>query len=96
MAVDTIEVLKAYGVENIISIGLMGSIVKRVDVGDIVIPSKDYVEEGTSLHYYKRIEYSTPDLELLNIISGKSPDSIIKPIVAPKSIFGTCFSRHLF
>lgn len=94
MAVDTIEVLKAYGVETIISIGLMGSIAEEIDVGDIVIPSKAYVEEGTSLHYYKRIEYSTPDLELLNIISEKSSNSIIRPIITTDSIYRQTYYKE--
>lgn len=94
MAVDTIEVLKSYGVENIISIGLMGSIVGGVDVGDIVIPSKAYVEEGTSLHYYKKIEYSTPSLELLNVIFEKSPDSIVRPIITTDSIYRQTYYKE--
>lgn len=58
MEVDTIEVLKSYGVGNIISIGLMGSIVG--DVGDIAIPSRAYVEEGISLHYYHGLYIGKP------------------------------------
>lgn len=63
-AADTIETLKAIGVENIISAGLFGSFVEDIEIGDIVIAKKALVEEGTSPHYYSSIEYAEPDANL--------------------------------
>lgn len=63
-AVDTLETLKALGTEKVITVGMYGAFSNLVDCGDIVIPSKAFVEESTSLHYYDSIEYSTPDKNL--------------------------------
>lgn len=58
-AVDTIETLAALGVRNIISVGMCGAYDEVVHVGEIIAPQKAFVEEGTSLHYYEDIEYSS-------------------------------------
>lgn len=94
MAADTIEVLKAYGVENVISVGLMGSISEDINIGDIIIPNKAYVEEGTSLHYYKTIDYSTPSFELSKIFSSKISNSKLETIITTDSIYRQTFYKE--
>lgn len=66
-AADTIETLAELGVKTIISVGMFGAFCSGVDIGDIVVPAKAFVEEGTSLHYYESIEYSTPDEDVTKI-----------------------------
>ncbi|WP_195599275.1 nucleoside phosphorylase [Longibaculum muris] len=94
MAADTIEVLKVMGVKNIISVGLIGGFVENINIGDIVIPNKAYVEEGTSLHYYETIEYSTPNLKLFNKIIEYIPKHIVAPIISTDAIYRQTFYKE--
>lgn len=50
-AVDTLETLLALGVKKVIIAGLCGVFDPRVQVGDVVIPTRIHSEEGTSRHY---------------------------------------------
>ncbi len=50
-AVLVLEKLIALGVRHVIAYGWCGSIQKRVDIGDIVLPVNAVSEEGTSSHY---------------------------------------------
>ena len=56
-AADTIEILKAFGVEKVVSVGMIGGYSKLINVGDIIIPPLVYSEEGTSLHYYENEKF---------------------------------------
>lgn len=60
-AADTIETLGALGVENVVAVGMFGAFSDDIEHGSIIVPSKAFVEEGTSLHYYSEIDYSQPD-----------------------------------
>lgn len=92
-AVDTIETLKALGVENVISIGMFGAFSDNVDCGDIIIPSKAFVEEGTSLHYYDSIMFSTPNTDLhskaIKFFKCKN-----YPIVSTDSVYRQTFYKE--
>ena len=55
-AADSVETLAALGVKNIIAVGMFGAFSADVQPGEIVVPRKAFVEEGTSLHYYESIE----------------------------------------
>lgn len=92
-AVDTLETLKAFGVKKVISIGMYGAFGTEIDCGDILVPHKAFVEEGTSLHYYSKIKYSTPDNELF--------DKAVKflyakdyPIVSTDAIYRQTYSKE--
>ena len=50
-AVMVLEMLIAWGARKIIFIGWCGSISKKVQIGDIIIPSAAVIDEGTSRHY---------------------------------------------
>lgn len=93
-AVDTIEVLKAFGVRNIISVGMIGGYSDRIQVGDIVIPPLAYSEEGTSLHYYSDADRFTPDQELFD----KSIDFVKNnkqfPIVSTDAVYRQTFQKE--
>ena len=87
MAADTIEVLKAFGVENVISIGLMGGFAGTTRAGEIIIPNKAYVEEGTTLHYYEHLEYSTPNYDLQSAMMTALSHYKVAPIVSTDAIY---------
>lgn len=86
-AVDTLETLKALQVENVISVGMIGGFSKIIKPGDIVIPSRAYSEEGTSLHYYKEIEYSEPNKELLDRLIDFIPTDKILPVISTDAVY---------
>lgn len=65
-AIDTLETVLALGVKQIIVAGLCGGFAQQIEVGDVVIPNRILCEEGTSHHYYERIEYAEPDGRLFD------------------------------
>lgn len=93
-AADTLETLVALGVKNVISIGMFGAFDDRIDCNDIVIPSKAFVEEGTSLHYYEKIDYSKPDNRLKNkaLLSIKNAKKY--PIVSTDAVYRQTFYKE--
>ncbi len=48
---DTVETLRAFGVEKLVLVGLAGGFGEGTQIGDIILPKKILSEEGTSLHY---------------------------------------------
>lgn len=92
-AVDTLETLVALGVKNIITIGMFGAFGENVESGDIVIPCKAFVEEGTSLHYYESIEYAEPSKELLEKASEMINVKVL-PIVSTDAIYRQTFFKE--
>lgn len=57
-AVMLLDTLVAWGVKRILFFGWCGSISPRVGVGDIVIPDRAFIDEGTSKHYLENNEMS--------------------------------------
>ena len=49
-----LENLIAWGAQDFIFFGLCGSVSPEVTIGDILLPTGAYIEEGTSLHYGKQ------------------------------------------
>ncbi|MEJ8736411.1 nucleoside phosphorylase [Erysipelotrichaceae bacterium HCN-30851] len=94
MAADTIETLHAIGVKNIISVGMIGGFSEDINVGDIVIPNKAYSEEGTSLHYYESLEYSTPNKTLFYKLKKGLCNYKIAPIISTDGIFRQTFYKE--
>ena len=72
-AVDTVETLRVLGVKTVIAVGMFGAFAEGVEVGDIVIPSKAFIEEGTSHHYAAAPEFSLPDEALAEELSRLLP-----------------------
>ena len=64
-----------------------------VECSDIIIPSKAYVEEGTSLHYYEDILFSSPDEALhkkaLELLKGRDC-----PIVSTDAVYRQTFLKE--
>ena len=94
MAVYTIEICKALGFQNIISVGSIGGFESDIEIGDIVIPDKAFVEEGTSLHYYETIEYSTPNDDLFQRLVQFIPDCRVAPIISTDAVFRQTFYKE--
>lgn len=94
MAADTIETLKELGVKNVISVGMFGAFSNEINVGDIVIPNKAFVEEGTSPHYYGDIEFSSPNTELQRRALDFSTESADLPIVSTDAVYRQTFYRE--
>ena len=92
-ACDTVETLAALGVQNVIAVGMCGAFEQRIKVGEIIAPDRAFVEEGTSLHYYGSIEYSTPDSGLLEIASSELRIRSY-PIVSTDSIYRQTFYKE--
>lgn len=93
-AADTLETLAAYGVERVISVGMCGVFGEDLNPGDILIPSRAYVEEGTSLHYYEVIEYAEPDEELTEAARKAFPESRDLPIVTTDAVYRQTFEKE--
>ncbi len=93
-AVDTLETLNALGVKNVISIGMIGGFSDKITYGDIVIPNKVYCEEGTSLHYYEKIEYSVPSSILFNSLTRLIKDCKIFPTITTDAIYRQTFYKE--
>lgn len=65
-AVDTLETVLALGVKRILVVGMCGGFADGIDVGKVVIPDKILCEEGTSYHYFEKIEFAEPDRVLFD------------------------------
>lgn len=93
-AVDTLETLAALGVQNVICLGMCGVFAGGLTCGDILIPSKAFVEEGTSLHYFPSITFSQPDQVLhqtaLQTIFGAKD----LPIVSTDAVYRQTFFKE--
>ena len=94
-----VELTSAEGVRRLpireyyISAGMCGAFAEGVNVGDVIVPNRAYVEEGTSLHYYESIDYAEPDAELLEIML-KLPDTKMLPIVSTDGVYRQTYKKE--
>ena len=93
-AADTMETLKVLGVENVVSVGMVGGYSELVNTGDIIIPFLAYSEEGTSLHYYEHKEYYKPNKELYKMVTEFVEECKQHPIVSTDAIFRQTFYKE--
>ena len=82
---------RVYRQADAVSIG--GAFSDKVNVGDIIAPSRAFVEEGTSLHYYESIEYAEPDKELTALIAARGGISSY-PIVTTDAVYRQTFYKE--
>ncbi len=92
-AVDTVETLAVLGVKTILSVGMFGAFDNQVGVGDIVVPMKAFVEEGTSMHYYESIAYAEPDENLARIAASLTSGKLL-PIVSTDAVYRQTFYKE--
>ena len=75
-AVMLLENLIAWGARQIIFIGWCGAISSRVKIGDIILPSSGFIDEGTSKHYgagaTSQFQADSPMLSNLRQVLSKS------------------------
>lgn len=68
-----LESLIARGANKVIVMGWCGAVTDRLSIGDIILPCKAIVDEGTSCNYKhldKEVPVSAPDLKFLDQLSG--------------------------
>lgn len=94
MAVDTLETLVALGVKNIVSVGMFGAFSEKINSGDIVVPDKAFIEEGTSLHYFDKTEYSQPGYELHKKALHNIENSVSHSIVSTDAVYRQTFCKE--
>ena len=59
-AADTVEILAALGVKTIISVGMCGGYHQKVNVGDIIVPPKAFVEAAMTMFWHARPQSKLP------------------------------------
>lgn len=92
-AADTVETLAALGVKNVLAVGMFGAFDERIHAGEIIAPSKAFVEEGTSLHYYESIDASFPDHSLLDTASSLLHVHTC-PVVSTDAVYRQTFRKE--
>ena len=92
-AVDTIETLAVLGVKRVVTVGMCGGFSEQAAVGDILVPDKAFVEEGTSLHYYEQIDFARPDEQLFEQLK-KIPGAKVLPIVTTDAVYRQTFYKE--
>lgn len=53
VSVTTVEELAFYGINKIIGIGFVGSLIKSIKIGDKIYGESAFIEAGTTPHYHK-------------------------------------------
>ena len=68
-AVMVLEVLRAWGVRRGLFVGWCGSIDYGVRIGDLIVPTGAWIDEGTSPHYGRALESTAaPDQKLQAVL----------------------------
>lgn len=94
MAADTLETLFALGVKNVVSVGMFGAFSENINSGDIVIPNKAFIEEGTSFHYYSDVYCSKPNIKLMRKALEKIDSANSYPIVSTDAVYRQTFYKE--
>lgn len=92
-AADTLETLAALGVKKIVAAGMFGAFSELVHPGDIVLPERCFVEEGTSLHYYSAIDAAAPDRDLHQRLAMYLQKPVY-PIVSVDAVYRQTFRKE--
>ena len=92
-AADTVETLAALGVVNVIAVGMFGAFSTCVQPGEIIIPERAFVEEGTTLHYSGTVDSSAPDPDLFRAAVSLL-DKNTYPIVSTDAVYRQTFRKE--
>lgn len=76
-----------------VTVGMCGGFSEQVAVGDILVPDKAFVEEGTSLHYYEQIDFARPDEQLFEQLQN-IPEAKVLPIVTTDAVYRQTFYKE--
>lgn len=93
-AADTVETLKAYGVENIVAVGMAGGFSDLVAVGDLLLPSYAFSEEGTSLHYYEDRDGFRPCEALYQAAAAFFGEHKPLPVVSTDAVYRQTYRKE--
>ena len=93
-ATDTVEILAELGVKRIVAAGMCGGYGENVNLGDMILPDRAFVEEGASLHYYDGIEYAEPSAALLDRAAKVFPEARRLPIVTTDAVYRQTFYKE--
>ena len=93
MAADTVETLAVLGVKRIIAVGMFGAFSSLIHQGEIIVPERAFVEEGTSLHYYDYIESAVPDADLQCAV-GSVMEKKTYPVVSTDAVYRQTFRKE--
>ena len=93
MAADTVETLAVLGVNRVIAVGMFGAFSSCIHQGEVIIPERAFVEEGTSLHYYDRIDSAAPDAELYHAIASALKKQTY-PVVSSDAVYRQTFRKE--
>ena len=92
-AADTLETLAVLGVKRVFTVGMCGAFSQKVEVGEVIVPDRAFVEEGASLHYYERIESACPDGALFDCLRSM-PGAKVFPIVTTDAVYRQTFFKE--
>lgn len=93
-AVDTLETLHALGVKKVLSVGMCGAFAPEVNVGDLIIPDRAFIEEGTSLHYAELRAYSTPCTAFAEEVRARFPEGKNLPVVSTDAVYRQTYEKE--
>lgn len=93
-AADTVEILAELGVRRIVAAGMCGGFGENVGLGDMILPERALVEEGTSLHYYGAIDFAEPSPKLLTRAAEAFPEARRLPIVTTDAVYRQTFLKE--
>lgn len=96
---DTIETIHALGVKNAILVGMAGGFASNVNIGDVVIPSKILIEEGTSLHYgFKKWATANNKLNIADLqLLSKNFNVLLEKTITTDAVYRqTMFKEKLW
>lgn len=92
-AADTLETLAVLGVKRVFTVGMCGAFSRKVEVGEVIVPNRAFVEEGVSLHYYEQIESACPDKALFDRLRAM-PGAKVFPIVTTDAVYRQTFFKE--
>ncbi|MBW1990030.1 MAG: nucleoside phosphorylase [Deltaproteobacteria bacterium] len=76
-AVIILETMIACGVREIVYLGWCGSISENHRIGDVIVPTHGYIDEGTSVHYLMTDEEALPaDQADMSVASASHPSEV--------------------
>lgn len=68
LAAMVMEVLVAFGAQQVIGFGPCGSLARALRIGDVLIPDQAFSDEGTSAHYPMPRRKCTPSLAVIQAL----------------------------
>jgi uridine phosphorylase len=82
-AVLVLEKLIALGVQEVAAVGWCGSLQPYLHIGDLVLPTRAFSEEGASSHYPIDLEQPGPDAALLEALRRACRESSLRFFQGP-------------